>query len=204
MVTDDPKQYHALQARLELTQGIPFTPNWSAGADFIQLIVDACLNHRPKQILECSSGLTTLMLARCCQINGDGHVISLEDGLQYADSTRGYIDRYGLDDFASVIHAPLQETVVDGNGYKWYSTDAIAETAIDMLVIDGPSGFIQKHSRYPALPLCHPRLSEHCLIFLDDAAREDEQAIVALWRERYPELKHDYRATTRGCSILSR
>ncbi|MEW8429253.1 MAG: class I SAM-dependent methyltransferase, partial [gamma proteobacterium symbiont of Ctena orbiculata] len=87
MVTDDPQQYHALQARLELTQGIPFTPNWSAGADFIQLIVDACLNNRPKQILECSSGLTTLMLARCCQINGDGHVVSLEDGLQYADDT---------------------------------------------------------------------------------------------------------------------
>ncbi|MES9838163.1 MAG: class I SAM-dependent methyltransferase [Candidatus Thiodiazotropha sp.] len=204
MVTDDPQQYHALQARLELTQGIPFTPNWSAGADFIQLIVDACLNNRPKQILECSSGLTTLMLARCCQINGDGHVVSLEDGLQYADDTRGYIDRYGLGDFASVIHAPLQETAVDGNSYQWYSTDAIPGTAIDMLVIDGPSGFIQKHSRYPALPLCHPRLSEHCVIFLDDAAREDEQAIVALWRERYPELTYDYRSTSRGCSILSR
>ncbi|MBT3025742.1 MAG: class I SAM-dependent methyltransferase [Candidatus Thiodiazotropha sp. (ex Ctena orbiculata)] len=203
-MTDNPQQYHALQAQLGLRQGIPFTPNWSAGADFMRIIVDACLQNRPKQIMECSSGLTTLMLARCCQINGVGHVISLEDGLQYADNTRGYIDRYGLGGYASVIHAPLQDTVVDGTNYKWYSTDDIPEAGIDMLVIDGPSGFIQKNSRYPALPLFHPRLSEHCVIYLDDAAREDEQAIVTLWQARYPELKHDFRVTARGCSILSR
>lgn len=183
---------------------MPYSPNWSAEADFLQIIVDACLDFRPGQILECSSGLTTLMLARCCQIYGEGHVISLEDGLKYAHDTRAYIDRYGLGDYVSVIHAPLQEMAVDGTRYRWYSTDAIPEAGIDMLVIDGPSGFIQKNSRYPALPVCHSRFSEHCMIYLDDAAREDEQAIVALWRKRYPELKHDYRDTTRGCSILSR
>jgi predicted O-methyltransferase YrrM len=203
-VTEDLDKYKALQSQLDLHQGLPYTPNWSAEADFIQIIVDACLESKPERILECSSGLTTLMLARCCQINGAGHVISLEDGLQYAENTRNYIDRYDLGDYASVVHAPLQEIVVDGQSYAWYATGAIPETGIDMLVIDGPSGFIQKHSRYPALPVCYSRLSDSCAVYLDDAAREDEQAIVRLWQIQYQDLKPEYRATTRGCSILSR
>jgi predicted O-methyltransferase YrrM len=202
-VIKDLNSYRELQSRLDLHQGIPYSPNWSAEADFLHLIVDACLKERPKQILECGSGLTTLMLARSCQISGSGHVISLEDGLQYAENTRDYIDRYGLGDYASVAHAPLQQMVLDGNTYAWYSTDAIPESGIDMLVIDGPSGFIQKHSRYPALPVCRQRFAKCCNIYLDDAGRKDEQALVAMWQSHYPELKHAYQETARGCSILS-
>jgi hypothetical protein len=200
---EDLTNYHSLQAQLDLHLGMPYSQNWSAEADFLQIIVDACLQNRPKLILECSSGLTTLMLARCCQRNGIGRVISLEDGLQYAENTQAYIGRYGLGDYASVVHAPLQKMVLHGRDFAWYTTDKIPDAGIDMMVIDGPSGFIQKHSRYPALPVCHPGFAKQCNIYLDDAAREDEQAIVAMWQDRYPELKHEYYATARGCSILS-
>jgi predicted O-methyltransferase YrrM len=197
------EKYGALLTRLDLRRGVPYTPNWSADADFIEIIVDACLRFKPGLILECSSGLTTLMLARCCQINGEGRVISLEDGLQYADNTRDYIALYDLGGYATVVHAPLQELAVDGALYKWYATDAIPEAGIDMLVIDGPSGFIQKHSRYPALPVCMSRLATGCTVYLDDAARMDEREIVGMWQARYPGLKHAYHETSRGCSVLS-
>ncbi|MES9971356.1 MAG: class I SAM-dependent methyltransferase [Candidatus Thiodiazotropha sp.] len=203
-MTDDLHQYQALLTQLDLHQDIPYTANWSAEADFIRIIVDACLKKIPKLIMECSSGLTTLMLARCCQINGAGRVVSLEDGLVYAENTRRYIDQYDLADYARVVHAPLRKTVVDGDTYAWYALAAIPDAAIDMLVIDGPSGFIQKRSRYPALPLCYSRLSESCAIYLDDASREDEQAIVELWKSGYPDLKHEFRETSRGCAILTR
>jgi predicted O-methyltransferase YrrM len=197
------EKYGALLTRLDLRRGVPYTPNWSADADFIEIIVDACLRFKPGLILECSSGLTTLMLARCCQINGEGRLISLEDGLQYADNMRDYIGLYDLGGYATVVHAPLQELAVDGALYKWYATDAIPEAGIDMLVIDGPSGFIQKHSRYPALPVCMPRLAPGCSVYLDDAARSDERTIVSMWLARYPVMKHAYRDTSRGCSILA-
>ncbi len=197
------EKYGALLSRLDLRRGVPYTPNWSADGDFIEIIVDACLRFKPGLILECSSGLTTLMLARCCQINAGGRVVSLEDGLQYADNTRDYIGLYGLGGYASVIHAPLRELAVDGALYNWYATDAIPETRIEMLVIDGPSGFIQKHSRYPALPVCMPQLASGCSVYLDDAARPDEREIVALWQARYPGLKHVYHETSRGCSVLT-
>ena len=36
-----------------------------------------------------SSGATSLVLARCCQLNGRGHLYSLEDGAQFAERARG-------------------------------------------------------------------------------------------------------------------
>ena len=197
------QEYHPLQLQLGLEQGIPYTPNWSAGADFIQIIVDACLEAKPSLVLECSSGLTTLMLARCCQLNGAGRVISLENGGQYAENTRSYIERYGLQAYASVIHAPLESAVYDDTEYSWYATREMPDADVDMLVIDGPSGFIGKHARYPAMPVCYPRLVHGSRVYLDDAARPDEREIVALWQARYPGLRHEFRETVRGCSILT-
>lgn len=196
------KAYAPLQERLNLQQGLPFSANWSASSDFLELIVEHALSAKPKTLMECSSGLTSLMLARCCQLNNQGKVYSLEDGEEYVAKTRDYIERYGLDACASIIHAPLVMQLVNGRDYLWYSMERIPESSIDMLVIDGPSGFLQKHSRYPALPLLFDRLAKHGVIFLDDAARQDEQEIVERWLTEYPNIEHSYIETERGCSVL--
>jgi hypothetical protein len=75
---------------------------------------------------------------------------------------------------------------------------------IDLLIIDGPPGFIQKHSRYPALPLLNKQLAKDCVVFLDDAARDDEQEMVRRWLKTYPEFHADYIANERGCYVLKR
>lgn len=140
--------YAELEERLGLEQGIPYTPDWSAASDFMGLIVEHALETKPKVIFECSSGLTTVMLARCCQMNGDGKVISLENGAEYAENTRNYFERYNLDEIATVIDAPLEKIDTNGSEFIWYKTDEINAQLngqkIDMLVIDGPPGFIQK------------------------------------------------------------
>jgi hypothetical protein len=71
-----------------------------------------------------------------------------------------------------------------------------------MLVIDGPPGFIQRHSRYPALPLLRERLADNCTVFMDDAARPDERELVEMWLAQYPTYSHEYLANERGCSVL--
>ena len=73
-----------------------------------------------------------------------------------------------------------------------------------MLVIDGPPGFLQKHSRYPALPMLNERLAEYCAVFLDDAAREDEQELVRRWLKENPGFQVEYIENERGCYILKR
>lgn len=194
--------YLSLRDRLGLREGLPYSHQWSAAPDFLKLIVEHALATQPNTIVECSSGLTTLMLARCCQVNDKGKVFSLENGAEFAEKTRGEIARYGLTKIATVIDAPLKATTVDGVEYQWYDPAGLPDRSIEMLVIDGPPGFLQRHSRYPALPLLFDKLADGCVIFLDDAGRPDERELVELWKQRYPGLKHEYVKTERGCSIL--
>ncbi|NTV94780.1 MAG: class I SAM-dependent methyltransferase [Thiobacillus sp.] len=192
----------SLRDRLGLRQGLPYSHNWSAAPDFLEQIVDHVLAARPATIVECSSGLTTLMLARCCEMNGKGRVWSLENGPEFAARTRAEIARYGLADRAEVIDAPLVPYTLAGLDYQWYSLAGLPDRSIDMLVIDGPPGFIQRHSRHPALPLLGDRLADGCTVFLDDAARPDEREIVAWWCAALPGLQARFVDNERGCAIL--
>lgn len=193
--------YSAIQAKLGLNELLPYTPDWSAAPDFIGLIVDHVLQAKPEVIVECSSGLTTLVLTRCCQLNGRGRVISLENGEEYAEKTRQQLKAFGLEDYAQVIHAPLAKVSLDRD-YDWYSLESLPDVLIDMLVIDGPPGFIQKNSRYPALPLLFEKFSKQAKVFLDDAARDDEKELVAQWQAEYSNVEHEHIDFERGCSVL--
>ena len=194
--------YEQLRYKLSLSNDLPFTPDWSAAEDFLSIIADHCLDKKPGTIVECSSGLSTLVLARCCQLNKHGKVYSLENGTEYAQKTRQQLEAFELTDYATVIDAPLEAVTINDKDYLWYSIKSLPSQAIDMLIIDGPPGFIQKHSRYPALPMFYKKLSEKCMTFLDDAARDDEKEIISLWEAEYSGIDHKYIETERGCSIL--
>ncbi|MDH5785465.1 MAG: class I SAM-dependent methyltransferase [Chromatiales bacterium] len=194
--------YHYLRDRLQLTRGIPYTTDWSAAPDFLKLIAGHVLQQRPAVIVECSSGTTSLVLARCCEINGSGELYSLENGAEYAEQSRHTLARYDLSSWGEIIHAPLIPYEIDGVTYQWYELDNLPDRSIDMLVIDGPPGFIQQHSRYAALPLLFDKLADGCTIFMDDAARPDEQAIARMWCEQYPQLNNHYLNTERGCALF--
>ena len=196
------KTYQSLSQKLNFKGTLPHTKDWLAAADFLELITDHCLATRPRTILECSSGLSTLILARCCQINQYGNVLSLENGADYAASTKKNIHLYGLDNYATVIDAPLHKIQVNENSYQWYKIDKSSIPEVDLLIIDGPNGYIQKNSRYPALPVLHSLFAEHCTVFLDDAAREDEQEIIRQWRQQYQPAEYKYIETERGCAIF--
>lgn len=194
--------YLSLRDKLNLRQGLPYTPYWSASPDFLKIIAEHCLAHKPVHIVECSSGLSSLVLARCCEMNQTGQVFSLENGEEYARNTQQELERYSVQDYATVAHAPLVTHTINGVEYLWYSLDELPEQSIDMLVIDGPPGYLQPHSRYPALPLLYDKLADQCMVFMDDAAREDEKNIVELWRSEFPVIEHQFVKTERGCSIL--
>lgn len=194
--------YQSIQQRLNFDQHLPYDKNWSAAADFLEIIINHCLHSTPSSIVECSSGLTTLVLARCCQLNQQGHIHSLENGEDYAEKTRQQLTGFGLGEYAEIIHAPLETENINNHEFMWYSINKLPELSIDMLVIDGPPGYLQKYSRFPALPLLYDLLAENCVIFLDDAARDDEKAIVDMWLESYPNIEHEYIENERGCSKL--
>jgi len=196
--------YQLLERSLGFERTLPVTETWSAAPDFLKLISDYCLENKPKVIVECSSGTSSLVISQCCRINRSGHVYSLENGEEFLNKTRSQLSDFSLSGYCDVIPAPLREIVLEDKGFQWYDITRLPEKTIDMLVIDGPPGFLQKHSRYPALPMLSDRLAEHCIVFLDDAARDDELELVKIWLKIHPEFSYEFIDNERGCSILRR
>jgi len=194
--------YQSIKKELHLKKELPITPDWSAAADFLELIKNHCLKAKPKTIVECSSGATTVVLAKCCEINKQGKVFSLENGEEYAFNTHNNVKDFGLEEYADVIHAPLETIEVNGESYQWYESKKLPDKKIDMLVIDGPPGFIQRHSRLPALPLLFDQMADQSIVFLDDAARDEEIEIVEMWLGISPSVSHEFVELERGCSVL--
>lgn len=196
--------YDGLMRLIRPNVPLPPLRHWAASPDFLLEIGLHVRHHRPTRILECSSGSSTLVLARCCELNGTGHVFSLEHDEHFALETRQRLSEQGLDDWATVIHAPL--VPVPENGQPWYDLGRIPSDPphFDLLVIDGPPASTAPHARYPALPMLNPFIAVGASIFLDDAARTDEQEILRRWSSAYPEYRQTTLYLEKGAALLTK
>lgn len=177
----------------------------AASPDFLKKITEIIHQQHPELIVEASCGLSTLISAYCLQKLGKGKVIALEHDAQYAASTQEMIALHGLQDIATVIHAPLKETVINGESWQWYDISELQlEQPIDLLFVDGPPAKLQPLSRYPALPLLFEHLHEHSVILLDDGKRPDEQEIVKRWSQEFQGLSAEFLPLERGAYLIRR
>ncbi|WP_229632269.1 class I SAM-dependent methyltransferase [Pseudoduganella violaceinigra] len=200
------RQLEALQGlyvSLGLQRALPLTRGWAASPDFLQELAAHALDEKPACVVECSSGTSTLVLARCLQINGYGKVYSLEHDPVYARRTRRQLEMHGLASWAEVIDAPLLAQACGGKQQVWYDCSGLAAVQrIDMVVIDGPPQLTCEQARYPAGPVLFPRLSPGAAVFLDDAARPGERAALARWAGEFPELEICALPCEKGAAIL--
>ena len=190
--------YYRLRPRLPL----PATRGWAASPDFLLTVADAILERRPATIVECGSGLTTLIAARCVELNGEGRVYSLEHLPEFAERTRTLLARHGLSSVASVVDAPLADLALPDWQGAWYRRETFRPPApIDLLIVDGPPHATSKMARYPAVPAFIDALAPGALVLLDDADRSDERAIARLWLEGHKSLTGiDMPDCEKGCA----
>jgi predicted O-methyltransferase YrrM len=203
------RQLEALQGLytdLGLTHSLPDTRGWAASPDFLLELARHALAEKPSLVVECSSGTSTLVLARCLQINGTGKLYSLEHDPLYARQTREQLRRHGLSDWAVVVEAPLIPRNFEGATWPWYATDALPRQGdIDMIVIDGPPQATRALARYPAGPVLFGRLAPGAAVFLDDAQRPDERQILQRWAREFPEIEqHELRCEKGAARLLYR
>ncbi len=202
------RQLEALQGlyiELKLDKSLPPTRGWAASPDFLIELARHAREARPGIVVECSSGTSTVVLARTLQLNGRGKVYSLEHDPHYAQLTRELLARHGLSEWAVVLDAPLEPLDVGNVPYTWYRASVLpALPQIDMLVIDGPPQAVGRLARYPAGPVLLPRLAPGGAVFLDDAARPDEQEAVQRWRDAFADLQVSTRNCEKGCAVLQR
>lgn len=156
--------------------------DYSAGTSYLRAVAEEGRNA-PGPILECGSGLSTIILAFYAAPRGvpvfaleheRDWVTTMEQRLRSAQTDGTHAER------VTVYHATLQ----DQGGYDWYGVPPALPEEISLVVCDGPPG-TTRGGRYGLLPAVWERLSRDCIILLDDAQRSDEQRVLQAWREQF-------------------
>jgi predicted O-methyltransferase YrrM len=192
-----------LYVELGLDKSLPASRGWAASPDFLAELVRHASAARPRVIVECGSGLSTVILARWAQRDGTGHVYSLEHAAEFAERTRAELARLHLSEWATVCHAPLAPFRRDGVESPWYTPDSLpGNVAIDLLVVDGPPATVGPVARYPAGPLLFDKLAPNGVVFVDDADRAPEREAIARWQAERPTLACRFIPSEKGCARL--
>ena len=192
---------YALERTLHLEKPLPKLRGWAGSPDFLLRTATEVLSRKPEVVMECSSGASTVVIARCLQLNGHGHVYSLEHDLAYSKKTIDLISSHGLSSWATVIHAPLETKRTDT---PWYSEDLIPPDLpkIDVLVVDGPPSTTAPMARLPALPRLIDRKSKNAIIIADDTSRSDDSRMIEIWMKNFQINSITDCDCEKGCTLL--
>jgi hypothetical protein len=151
--------------------------SWSVQQEFL----DACLREARTTsgpILECGSGLSTLLIGTVAQSRGI-RVWSLEHDPKYAARVQSYLRKYRINS-VTLCMAPLRSF----GDFDWYSLPQLQTIPpkISLVVCDGPPGGT-RGGRYGLVPVMMDKLRADCTILLDDGARAEEQSIAGRWAQ---------------------
>jgi hypothetical protein len=163
----------------------------------IMFLARVVRRQRPRLILECGAGISTLFLAGVLSDvhgrDGDIRYITLEESADVAAKMTASIAKGGFQRFTSVITLPLAETAEGGRRTLWYDLDdamlrdLTGGRPLDMMLLAGPSD--PHSSRFAAVPRLLPHARSGTCFFLDDAQRAGELEIARHWAARpYVEL----------------
>jgi Methyltransferase domain len=167
---------------------------WSAETGFLLTMASAAIDE-PGPILECGSGLTTLVLAALRHDRSES-VFSLEHDPDWFRFLASRLRRYGLEANAKVHLAPLR----DFGGFEWYDVSGLELPSVSLVVCDGPPNST-RGGRFGLVPVLGNRLAPDCTILLDDASRAEEQDVLRRWRRDTP-LTYEVLAEERPFALV--
>jgi predicted O-methyltransferase YrrM len=194
-----------LFSRIQPRRPLPPMRDMAISPDFASTLVTLVLEQKPKAILELGSGTSTLLCGYCLEQIGAGQVISIDHHGEYAEQTRQTIRDHGLERHVTVLHAGLNDLTLGAGTWQWYDTGFLANLpSVDLLIVDGPPMWLQKESRYPALPVIADYLSPDATILIDDADRPDEKNIVTKWLQEFPGFQYSRLRHEKGTVVLHR
>jgi len=192
---------------LPLRHPLPPMRGSAISPDLALLLYELVHDHRPALVVECGSGVSSLVIGYALKVVGGGHLISFEHDPRAAERSLALVGRHGLERQVQIVHAALQETHTAGESWKWYGAE-VEETLVGkrarLVFIDGPPGSLQPLARYPALRRLAPFLAPEAVVVLDDVARPDEWAITERWLREDPRLTLQRIAHEKGTAVLTR
>jgi predicted O-methyltransferase YrrM len=182
---------------------MPAGRGWAASPDVIHTLVELIWARRPRLVVECGSGASSVWLGYALEKVGEGALVALEHDERFAASARDLIRAHGLDGVVDVRLAPLRPWSAGEKPVPWYDTTVLDDLdGIGMVFVDGPPGSLGPLARYPALPVLLPLCTSHAAFVLDDTARTDEQAISNRWMAENPDLERVIYSFDKGAHVL--
>lgn len=162
----------ALLTRLRAGWG---NDGWSGQPDYLEEVArHATTTTGP--ILECGSGLTTMLLGLLAGRRGV-EVWSLEDQEEWHRHVAGMLKRHDISG-VNVCFSPLRAY----ESFAWYTLPSRMPAHFSLVVCDGPG--VSYASRYGLLPLLGHRLSPGAVILVDDAVHMTE--VLRQWLTSMP------------------
>ena len=204
------RQLEALQAIYSVlpieTPLPPILANpWAMTADGMTLLLELILDRKPGMVVELGSGVSTLIIGYALKKIGGGRLISVDHDARFLDETRYHVNRSGLADVVDLRESDFPRLSVGSWSGRWYNPHRLDDVNdIELLVVDGPPGSIQPQSRYPAIPCLWPKLHEDAMIFMDDARRDDDLAVIKRWQQEIPGLHIRLHETIQGAAVIRR
>jgi hypothetical protein len=148
--------------------------NWSALDDYLAACIDQTLRVQGP-ILECGSGLTTLLISAIAGQRGQ-RLYTLENDPEWAARARTGAKEYNL----SAVCIFLAE-LKDYGAFQWYTIPPRSlPKAFSLVICDGPPGRT-RGGRIGLVPVMRQRFASDCVILLDDAHRENELEVAKMW-----------------------
>jgi predicted O-methyltransferase YrrM len=192
----------ALYHTLNPVAPLPPTGGWAASADVLVLLHQLVRDERPRQVLECGSGVSTLVLAYALRDIDGASLVTLEHDSQHLANTRDWLRRHGLSDLVELRLAPLVPVETSTPGECWYDPQRLPSGPIDLMFVDGPPSNRGTADRAPALQLVADRLAPDATIVIDDYLRPGDRDTVTAWMEWEPRFALETYPLEKGAAIL--
>jgi hypothetical protein len=148
--------------------------SWSAQPEYLSACITKALTCNGA-ILECGSGLTTILVGYIAMMRNI-NLVSLEHDRDWARRVEGSIAEHSIT-LTTIVCSDLK----DYNLFSWYDISAgLIPSGIGLVVCDGPPGHT-KGGRIGLLPLISERLREDSIILFDDSSRIGEKSVLDSW-----------------------
>jgi hypothetical protein len=146
---------------------------WSADTSYLEAVCRYASRVRGP-ILECGSGLTTILLG----VVARDRITSLEQMPAWKEHVQLVAKKYSVP--VNVVSAPL----VDYGDFHWYTMPESQFKQYDLVICDGPPS-ATLGGRYGLLPIARRLLSRTAIVLMDDAERPSEQGIIERWKSEF-------------------
>ena len=159
---------------------------WALDAATIGLLWTILDREKPSTILECGSGVSTIVLAQYASVaTAQGKpvcVVSMEQSVEIRGKLVARLAAHGLDRFVTVICPPNPGGYSNNADLSECIRTGMGTSRADLVLIDGPMGTGRK-DRLDTLPSFIPFCRHDARWYLDDSFRDGELSALRAWRK---------------------